>query len=62
MNSLVLPLAGGLSDIFGRRWFFIIGTCFSLVGAIIACAAPDVPTVVAGMLVCGFGGGSQQLA
>lgn len=61
-NSLALPLAGGLSDIFGRRWFFIIGALFSLLGSVIAVSSQNEPMFIAGMIVAGFGGGSQQLA
>jgi MFS family permease len=38
--------AGGLSDIFGRRMFIIAGGFISLLAAIIALAAPNVPTMV----------------
>ncbi|KAK2794657.1 hypothetical protein FQN51_000755 [Onygenales sp. PD_10] len=60
--SVMYPLSGGLSDIFGRRWFFIIGTIASLIGTIVALAAQNVPTVIAGMVLKGIGAGSQQLA
>src|ERR1700761_9400329 len=58
----MLPLAGGLSDIFGRRYFFIAGCCFSLIGTIVALAATSVPMVIAGMVLKGMGSGSQQLS
>lgn len=61
-TSVSLPLAGGLSDIFGRRYFLIIGSCFSLLGAIVALVAQNIPTVIAGAVISGFGAGSQQLA
>lgn len=38
--------AGGLSDIFGRRMFIIAGGFVSLIAAIIALAAGNVPTMV----------------
>jgi len=56
------PLSGGLSDIFGRKWFFIGGTVISLVGTIVALSAQNVQTVIAGMVFKGIGAGSQQLA
>ncbi|KAF1986553.1 MFS general substrate transporter, partial [Aulographum hederae CBS 113979] len=61
-TAVSLPLAGGLSDIFGRRWFLIVGNCFSLVGAIVSLAAQNVPMVIAGSAVTGLGSGAQQLA
>jgi MFS family permease len=59
--SLALPLAGGLSDIFGRRWFFIVGCMFSLSGVSVALAAQNIPMMIAAMLLKGFGSGAQQL-
>jgi MFS family permease len=60
--ALILPLAGGLSDIFGRKWFFVGGCLFSLTGTVIALAAKDIPTVIAGMVLKGVGSGGQQLS
>ena len=60
--ALILPIAGGLSDIFGRKWFFIIGCMFSLAGTVIALAAKNIPTMIAAMVLKGIGSGSQQLA
>jgi MFS family permease len=60
--SVSLPLSGGLSDIFGRKGFFLIGCCISLVGTVIALAAQNVPMIIVGMIFKGIGSGSQQLA
>jgi MFS family permease len=60
--SLILPLAGGLSDIFGRRYFFLVGCSFSLIGTIVALAATSTKMVIAGMVLKGIGSGAQQLA
>jgi MFS family permease len=59
--AVSLPLSGGLSDIFGRRWFFIVGCFVSLSGTVVALAAQNVPMVIAGMILKGIGSGSQQL-
>ena len=61
-TAVALPLAGGLSDIFGRKGFFIVGCFISLVGTVIALAAQSVPMVIAGMTFKGIGAGCQQLA
>ncbi|TLD20987.1 Neutral ceramidase B [Venturia nashicola] len=61
-STMSLPLAGGLSDIFGRRMFIIAGGFVSLLAAIIALAAGNLPTVIASAAVAGLGSGSQQLA
>ena len=61
-TSVSLPLAGGLSDIFGRRWFVIIGCIIGIVASIIAILAKNVPTIIASSAIAGLGAGSQQLA
>jgi MFS family permease len=61
-SSIALPLAGGLSDIFGRRWFMISGSLIGVIASIVALAAQNVPTIIASSVVAGFGSGSQQLA
>src|ERR1700712_3787312 len=61
-TAVALPLSGGLSDIFGRRPFFIVGCLISLSGTIVALAAQNVPMIIAGMALKGIGAGSQQLA
>jgi MFS family permease len=50
-----------MSDIFGRRWFFIVGCFISLSGTVVALAAQNVPMIIAGMILKGIGSGSQQL-
>jgi MFS family permease len=59
--ALVLPLAGGLSDIFGRKYFFLAGCMFSLSGVSIALGAKNVPMMIAAMVLKGIGSGAQQL-
>jgi MFS family permease len=60
--ALILPLAGGISDLIGRRYFFIIGCMFSLTGVSIALGAKDIPMMIAAMVLKGFGSGCQQLS
>jgi MFS family permease len=60
-TSISLPLSGGLSDIFGRRYFVIVGCLIGIVASIIAIVAKDVPTIIASSVVAGLGAGSQQL-
>lgn len=61
-TAVSTPLCGGMSDIFGRKGFIIVGCTISLVGTVIALAAQNVPMVIAGMILKGIGAGSQQLA
>ncbi|KAF2400662.1 MFS general substrate transporter [Trichodelitschia bisporula] len=61
-SAISLPLSGGLSDIFGRRYFMIAGGFISLVSAIMGLVAKNIPTMIAMSAVAGLGSGSQQLA
>ncbi|KAF2468936.1 MFS general substrate transporter [Lindgomyces ingoldianus] len=49
-----LTLVGRLSDIFGRRYFFIFGTALGCVGAIVASTAHTVPTLIGGQVLIGL--------
>ncbi|KAF2808981.1 MFS general substrate transporter [Mytilinidion resinicola] len=49
-----LLLVGRLSDIFGRRWFFIGGTMLGLIGAIIASTAKTIPVLIGGQTLVGL--------
>ena len=52
-------IVGRLSDIFGRRWFFIIGNSFALIGAIMGATAQKVNTIIGGNLLSGLAGAVQ---
>ncbi|KAI1612560.1 fungal trichothecene efflux pump [Exophiala viscosa] len=58
--SIALLLVGRLSDLFGRRWFMIGGTCVALIGCIVSAVAQSVPTLIAGIALIGLGAGAQQ--
>ncbi|KAF2675335.1 MFS general substrate transporter [Microthyrium microscopicum] len=60
--SVALPLSGGLSDIFGRRYFVLIGCIIGMIAAIVAICAKDTPTIIASSVIAGLGAGSQQIA
>jgi MFS family permease len=57
--SVGFLIVGRLSDIFGRRWFFIIGNCFALIGAIIGATANRVDDLIGGNLLGGLAGSVQ---
>jgi MFS family permease len=52
-------LVGRLSDLFGRRWFFICGSLLSLVGAIVCAVAKDVPMLIGGTTLIGLAASVQ---
>ena len=52
--ALGLTLVGRLTDIFGRRWFFIGGCLLGCLGAIICVTAHDIPTLIGGETLIGL--------
>lgn len=57
--ACALCLVGRLSDIFGRRWFFICGNFLAIVGTIIAATAINVPMLIVGMAIASLGSTTQ---
>lgn len=51
--------SGRLTDIFGRRWFFIFGSALAVVGCIIGATAESVPTVIGAEVFIGCAAGFQ---
>jgi predicted MFS family arabinose efflux permease len=45
---------GRLSDIFGRRWFFIGGNCIAFVGSILGAFGPNITSVIWCMICIGL--------
>ncbi|KAK6218219.1 hypothetical protein LQW54_002973 [Pestalotiopsis sp. IQ-011] len=53
--SFTYTILGRLSDLFGRRWFFIGGNIVALVGIIVCALAKNINTLIIGSAVYGFG-------
>ncbi|KAK2043428.1 fungal trichothecene efflux pump [Colletotrichum somersetense] len=53
--SFTYTILGRLSDLFGRRWFFIGGSIVALLGIIICAVAKNVETLIVGAAVYGLG-------
>lgn len=53
-------MVGQLSDIFGRRWFFIIGSAIALIGSIIGATAQSVNQLIASQVFIGIAVAFQQ--
>ncbi|KAH7119864.1 fungal trichothecene efflux pump [Dendryphion nanum] len=54
-ESTMFLVSGRLSDLFGRRWFFIGGNCVCLLGLIVAASARNVDTLIVASAVYGLG-------
>lgn len=53
--ALGIGLMGRVTDIFGRRWFMIIGNLLGVIGAVVCSRAQTVNTLIAGETLIGFG-------
>lgn len=53
-------LVGRLTDIFGRRWFFIGGSCIALLGSVIGATAQNIHTMIAAETFIGLGASAQM--
>ncbi|KAK2061716.1 fungal trichothecene efflux pump [Colletotrichum caudatum] len=53
--SFTYTIIGRLSDLFGRRWFFIGGNIVAILGIIICAVAKNVETLIVGAAVYGLG-------
>jgi MFS family permease len=53
-------LLGRLSDLFGRRWFFILGNTLSLIGCIVCATAKTIPVLIGASVLIGFSASVQQ--
>lgn len=54
-----LLLVGRLTDIFGRRWFFVGGQLLALVGCIISATAKSVNVLIGGITIIGIAASTQ---
>ncbi|CAK7235626.1 hypothetical protein SBRCBS47491_009358 [Sporothrix bragantina] len=57
LEALTYLVSGRMSDIFGRRWFFIIGSCIGLIGSIIGACAQSVNQLIGAMVFLGISSG-----
>ncbi len=57
--SIGLLLVGRLSDLFGRRYFFISGAALGLIGCIVCATAHSVGTLIGGTTLIGLGAAAQ---
>lgn len=54
-----LLLVGRLTDVFGRRWFFVGGQLLALVGCVVSATAKSVNVLIGGMTIVGSAASTQ---
>ncbi|KAK4498863.1 hypothetical protein PRZ48_009373 [Zasmidium cellare] len=59
-GAIFFLMVGQLSDIFGRRWFFIIGSIIALIGSIVGATAKNVNTLIGAEVLIGIAVAFQQ--
>ncbi|KAK3111761.1 hypothetical protein LTR53_012665 [Teratosphaeriaceae sp. CCFEE 6253] len=52
-GAVFFLMVGKLSDIFGRRWFFILGSVLGLLGSITGAVAPNINTIIGAEVLIG---------
>ncbi|KAL3430347.1 fungal trichothecene efflux pump [Aspergillus tetrazonus] len=59
--AVVVTIGGRLSDIFGRRWFLILGALFGAVGAVVGATGQSISQMIAAGILMGIGGGFGEM-
>jgi hypothetical protein len=61
-GAIVVTCAGRLSDIFGRRWFFVTGAVVLILGSIVSATGQSINQMIAGGALFGCGSGFLEMA
>lgn len=61
-GAIFVTIGGRLSDIFGRRCFFIAGACLLIVGSIVSATGQSINQMIAGGAVFGAGSGFLEMS
>ena len=59
--AIIIAVGGRLADIFGRRWFLLVGAAVSAVGALVGATGQSINQMIASGILFGFGGGFQEM-
>ncbi len=59
-STTVLPIVGKLTDMYGRKWFFIAGITIFLTGSVLAGLSQDMTQLIIFRGIQGIGGGSMM--
>lgn len=59
MIAVGSTLVGRLSDLFGRRWFIVLGSLLATVGCIVSSQAKTIPVLIGGNVLIGLAAAAQ---
>lgn len=59
---MFVTVGGRLSDIFGRRYFFIAGACILIIGSIVSATGKSISQMIAGGAIFGAGSGFLEMS
>lgn len=61
-GAIIVTIAGRLSDLFGRRYFFLGGAVVLLIGSIVAATGKSINQMIASGVVFGIGSGVLEMS
>ncbi|KAH7115271.1 fungal trichothecene efflux pump [Dendryphion nanum] len=61
-GAMLVTVGGRLSDLFGRRWFFLAGAATLVVGSIVSATGNSINQMIAGGAIFGAGSGFLEMA
>ncbi|PGH14383.1 hypothetical protein AJ80_05973 [Polytolypa hystricis UAMH7299] len=59
--AVLVTVGGRISDIFGRRWFLIVGAVLGAIGSLIGALGQSIGQMIAAGVIMGLGGGFQEI-
>lgn len=61
-GAMLVTIGGRLSDIFGRRYFFIAGAVLLIIGSIVSATGQSIDQMIAGGAIFGAGSGFLEMS
>lgn len=61
-GAIFVTIGGRLSDLFGRRYFFIAGAIILIIGSIVSATGQSINQMIAGGAIFGAGSGFLEMA
>jgi MFS family permease len=61
-GAMLVTIGGRLSDLFGRRYFFLAGAIILIIGSIVSATGQSIDQMIAGGALFGAGSGFLEMA